>query len=130
MLLDAGANIEARDAVGRTPLHVAALHVAAAGDGLPSPVEALLDAGADIEARDKDGSSALHLAAGVEYRAWASNNITILIDAGASIEARDNDGRTPLHMAAGMGGSPRASRQCHNSARSRCGWWGRETTTG
>jgi len=49
-LLDAGANIEARDEGGETPLHKAA------GYGSLGTVAALIAAGADPKARAKDGS--------------------------------------------------------------------------
>ena len=48
-LLDAGADIEARDLGGETPLHFAV------ESGNPETVKALLNAGADREARNTDG---------------------------------------------------------------------------
>ena len=91
-LLDAGADIEAQDEHGETPLHRAAVsNYEAAG------VTALLDAGADIEARDRWGRTPLHHTAGA---GWHSPGvITALLDAGADIKARDaewpNDIRPP-----------------------------------
>jgi len=55
-LLDAGADPNARDKDGNTPLH------RAAQGGSPETVAALLDAGADLEARAEDGSLPADLA--------------------------------------------------------------------
>ena len=52
MLLDAGADIEARDRWGRTPLHWAALF-----SKNPAVITALLDAGADPKARNATGKT-------------------------------------------------------------------------
>ena len=49
-LLDAGADLKARDQFGLTPLHRAA-----ANSKTPAVVKALLDAGADLKARDQFG---------------------------------------------------------------------------
>ena len=54
-LIKGGANIEARDDVGATPLHNAAW-------GETSIVKVLIEAGADVEARDNDGNTPLYLA--------------------------------------------------------------------
>ena len=48
-VLEAGADLEAQDGSGRTPLHVAAM------DGTVETVTALLEAGADPKARDESG---------------------------------------------------------------------------
>ena len=92
-LLDAGANIEARDRYLRwTPLRWAT-------EGLrEETVIALLDAGADPRARSKDGKTPLHVAAGSEKRAEA---VKALLDAGADPNARmtmGGGGITPLHI--------------------------------
>ena len=58
MLLDAGADANARDRYGDTPLH------RALGKGHVEVVRALLDAGADVNARDDFGDTPLRLAAG------------------------------------------------------------------
>ena len=56
VLIEVGADIEAINEYGRSPLHLAARYGTAEG------VTALIDAGADIEARDDDGASPADLA--------------------------------------------------------------------
>jgi len=59
VLLDAGANLEARDEQGMTPLMLAAR-----GHGNPDVLSVLLDAGADGTARNSAGQTAFDLAGG------------------------------------------------------------------
>lgn len=89
-LLSKGADINARNQHGSTPLHWAASQCAD-----PATIAALIEAGADIEARDVDGDTPLHHAATV----GTPDNITALINAGADINARNVDGKTPLDAA-------------------------------
>ncbi|MBC6443722.1 MAG: ankyrin repeat domain-containing protein [Rhodobacteraceae bacterium] len=85
----AGADIEARDKNGVTPLHRAAEH------GTPDVVRALIAAGADIEARDKLDWTPLHLAA-----FWGTLDVVrTLIDAGANVRARSKNGNLPVDFA-------------------------------
>jgi ankyrin repeat protein len=91
--LDSGADMDARDKDGQTPLHYAIKH------GGPKACAMLLDSGADMEAKDNDGNTALHHAAN-----GGKNEIcSILTGRGADINTKDNDGNTPLHCAAWAG---------------------------
>lgn len=58
VLLEAGADLNARDEVGQTPLH------AAAGSETPAVVNALLEAGADANARDGSNKTPFDFAKG------------------------------------------------------------------
>ena len=90
LLLQAGADPNAPDDNGLTPLHWGA------ENSNPMVVTHLLDAGADLNARDNDGYTALHWAA-----AQSGNGrvVKVLLDRGADPFAESNDGRTPLHSA-------------------------------
>ena len=81
-LLEAGAQVDARTEVGRTPLHAAVRHGDAAAIG------ALINAGAQVDARTEDGSTPLLVAAAVGHAAA----IEALLDAGADPKARDKGG--------------------------------------
>ena len=83
VLLDAGADINARTEDGETPLHLATIF-----DGNLAFITEMLDAGADPNARDLFGSTPLHKAAGSGYQAL--DVITALLDAGADPNARSN----------------------------------------
>ena len=96
VLLDAGADPNARNEVGWPPLY----HMGVVRN--PAIVEALIAAGADPNARVADGSTPLHAAA--QFGTPAS--IEILVAAGADLNARDEDGWTPLYFAAGLFGAP------------------------
>ena len=123
LLPAAGANINAKDADGKTPLRCAAeggrtdavrlllgigadvpaalsngwgeLHLAAAG-GLTDRVRELLETGADVNARDEAGNTPLYQAASNGH----INATRLLLAAGADVNAKNKDGWTPLHWAA------------------------------
>jgi cytohesin len=127
-LLDAGAEVDARDQSNETALHWAALaghgrivdlllergasvdaqadktlwtplhSLACAGDQAGIALS-LVKAGADPDARDKWGRTPLHWFAMDGH----CETVEILIDAGADPDARDLDGFTPLHRVAMQG---------------------------
>ncbi len=92
LLVDAGANIEARTRLGsHTPLHVASRSAQAAA------VRALLGAGADTSAVTTTGATALHFAAG----SGNATAVAALLEHGADADAREPVwGQTPLMFAA------------------------------
>ena len=96
MLLAAGANLEARNQVGDTPLHEAVRR-------RRPVVAAFLEAGADPAARNASGATALHEAA---RRNGDETVVEVLVAAGANLRARDQEGATPLHEAARYNRNP------------------------
>ena len=91
VLVNHGADIDARDAWDTSPLHYAA-----AGNMDSRVVRLLLEGGASVDAPNKHGWTPLHMAA------WFNSNTEIselLLDYGADVEARTIVG-TPLHHAA------------------------------
>ncbi|MBX3235773.1 MAG: ankyrin repeat domain-containing protein [Nitrospiraceae bacterium] len=88
-LLAHGANIEARDATGATPL------ITAAARGNITLIRLLLSRLARVDARDRDGDSALHLSS----LAGCVDCVDALLQAGAPPDSRNTLGFTPLHQA-------------------------------
>src|ERR1017187_725486 len=97
LLLAKGANVDARDKSGATPLHQAALK------GNLAFATLLLQHGADVNARDRDGATPLHNAA----LNGGSELAALLLDKGANVDAREagdaESGATPLYLAAAWG---------------------------
>src|SRR5690606_8452164 len=129
LLLRHKARVDARDAEGRTALHVAAfqghastiaalldaggdVHACDAGRSTPlleaarggslAAFEALLAAGADPEAVDAQGRHALLLACAAEVPSSAL--VARLLELGLDPARRDRDGRSAVEVAAGAGG--------------------------
>ena len=92
-LLEAGADVEAKDSHGWTALHIAAM------EGHSAVVKVLLEAGADVNAKDNTDGTALLNAAMIGHYAI----IKTLLEAGANVEAKDNHGWTALSLAAMRG---------------------------
>ena len=89
-LVEAGADISAKNKYGQTLLHWAALTNAR------KAAEWLASQGADIGAKDNAGETPVHGAA----RGNARETAEWLVGRGADIGAKDNAGETPLHEAA------------------------------
>ncbi|PKS11382.1 hypothetical protein jhhlp_003145 [Lomentospora prolificans] len=94
-LLEAGAQVDAKDNDGSTPLHLASRN------GYDTIVQQLLKAGAQVDAKRKfGGSTPLHLAS----RHGHDTIVQQLLKAGAQVDVKDNDdGSTPLHWASQHG---------------------------
>ena len=86
LLLKAGADPNAKDASGSTPLFWNYVLVN------PAVVSVLIQAGADVNARNNCGRTPL-------FNAWKPAVVSALIQAGADVNARDADGETPLFCA-------------------------------
>ncbi len=116
--LAAGADVNARDRNGNTPLLFATEMLGGGADESPASkdpavVTLLLEAGADVNARNEVRSTPLHHAAWGKRVEIATNSVDLvenppivaaLLAAGADANARDNGGSTPLHHAAAVEG--------------------------
>ncbi len=103
LLLDAGADVNARNGNGATPLHKAAGQSFSADARVlrarARVVELLIWSGAAPDARDERGRTPLHWLA----RYPDLDSARALLEAGASPAAADHAGETPLHRAAAFG---------------------------
>jgi len=86
-LIAHGADVNARNDSGITPLHLAAC---------PEMVRILLNHGAELEARENGGGTPLHIAS---ENPEALDVMQQLLELGADANARDNSGRTALETA-------------------------------
>jgi ankyrin repeat protein len=87
--LAAGADVNAKDEDGYTPLY------AVAGRGHKEIAELLIAKGADVNPKDEFGYTPLHIAAGGGGKETAE----LLIANGADVNVLANDGTTPLDIA-------------------------------
>lgn len=93
-LLDSGADVNARDVDGNTPLH--RVETSNGGDD----TRLLLVYGASVDALNSRGQTPLYRAAARRYH---SENVDILLAYGADVNAVREGGFTPLHDAAEQG---------------------------
>ena len=88
LLISAGADPNARDVRGRTPLYICC-------SGRPRTLRAMLGA-ADVDLPDADSWTPVHAAA------WYGDrfSLRLLLEAGASVDLKNDDGYTALHVVA------------------------------
>jgi len=102
LLLEAGADIHAKDDRGQTALHVPLDINSNYGIYRPSKdtIQLLLAKGADVNLKDKTGRTPLHLAA----ESADADIVKLLLDKGAKVDEKDDEsGFTALHYAARIG---------------------------
>lgn len=94
VLVKLGANLEAGNSKGKTPLFIACQR------GAVAAAERLLDLGAQVNTTVCNGATPLHAAC---ERKGNAGLVKVLVERGADIEAQDNIGWTPLHYASESG---------------------------
>lgn len=91
ILIQSGANVNARDGIWSTPLHLAASR-----EANREMMDALIAAGSDVDASDKKGKTPLMIAA----RAGSTIGIEVLLSHKASADAEDDQGIPAIGHAA------------------------------
>ena len=91
VLLDAKADVNAKNWLNQTPLHYASM------GGFKDVAELLIAHGADVNARDRVGHTPLYDA--ILEIPWRKDVAALLLAHGADPNIGDNQGKTPLHQA-------------------------------
>ena len=95
-LIDAGADVNARDGYGVTPLHHAA------SENVTGIGKMLIKAGADVNMQDESGHTPLHYAT----RERSAVIVGLLFEHGADMDIKDWEGRTAFDAIAGEPDGP------------------------
>lgn len=90
-LLEDGANVNEKNRVGNTPLHLAIINDS------PDMVSLLLEYGANVNEKNNSGNTPLHLAKGK-----GAEIAKLLLEKGADINSTNSNGRTPLDENPGL----------------------------
>ncbi|WP_025771383.1 ankyrin repeat domain-containing protein [Thioalkalivibrio sp. HK1] len=93
-LIDAGADVNAKNSDGDTPLHLVFLKNEWDVDDVIDTIHTLIDAGADINAQNNDGDTVLHIAA----RKGKADLIPLLISLGSDERIRNNAMLRPVSV--------------------------------
>ena len=100
LLLERGANVNARNEEGDTPLHRALVQLV---DGCEAyffdTIQVLLEHGADVDALDSNHSTPLHVAS--EF--GCAKATRLLLEHGANVHLKNNNGDTPSQVASAGG---------------------------
>ena len=107
LLIDKGAEVDARDDRGFTPLRFAA-----GSSNNPEVLRTLIRAGANVNATSRNGGTPLFSAAATNEN---PEIFTVLINAGATVNVQNLNGSTPLSMAAQFNKNPEIVRVLINA---------------